>query len=53
MFEALFKYIKNYTTKPLSESEFELIKSAFVPKKLRRKQFFCRMAMYASVLRLL
>jgi|SRR5882724_3097487 len=40
MFEALFKYIKNYTTRPLSESEFELIKSAFVPKKLKRKQFF-------------
>lgn len=40
MFEALLKYINNYTPVPLSESEFELIKSAFVPKKLKRKQFF-------------
>src|SRR5258708_7237838 len=40
MFEALFKYINNYTSAPLSESEFELIKSAFTPKKIKRKQYF-------------
>ena len=40
MFEALLNYINNYTLTPLSESEFEPIKSVFVPKKLKRKQFF-------------
>jgi CRP-like cAMP-binding protein len=40
MFEALFKYINSYASTQLSESEFELIKSAFTPKKLKRKQFF-------------
>jgi CRP-like cAMP-binding protein len=40
MFEQLFKYINNYTSTPLSETEFELIKAAFIPKKLKRRQFF-------------
>jgi CRP-like cAMP-binding protein len=40
MFEALLKYINNYTSTPLSESESELIKSAFASKKIKRKQFF-------------
>ena len=40
MFEQLFKYINNYTSTPLSENELELIKTAFIPKKLKRRQFF-------------
>ena len=40
MFEQLFIYINNYTSTPLSEIELELIKTAFIPKKLKRRQFF-------------
>jgi CRP-like cAMP-binding protein len=40
MFESLFNYINNYTLTPLSKSEFELIKTAFTPKKLRKRQYF-------------
>src|SRR5882762_7329943 len=40
MFKQLFKYINNYTSTPLSEIELELIKAAFIPKKLKRRQFF-------------
>src|SRR5882672_5479543 len=40
MFETLFKYINNYTSTPLSDIELELIKAAFIPKKLKRRQFF-------------
>ena len=40
MFETLHKYITTSTSNPPSESELELIKSAFTPKKLKRKQFF-------------
>src|SRR5882762_9474485 len=40
MFEPLLNYINNYISTPLSESESELIKSVFTPKKLKRKQYF-------------
>src|SRR5258708_10235770 len=40
MFEALHKYITTFTSNPPSESELELIKSAFTPKELKRRQFF-------------
>ncbi|NII28473.1 Crp/Fnr family transcriptional regulator [Pseudoflavitalea sp. X16] len=40
MFEPLLKYINNYTSTTLSESESELIKSAFTLKKIKRKQYF-------------
>ena len=40
MFEALFRYINNYTTTPLSESEFESIKAVLIPKKIKKKSFF-------------
>src|SRR5258708_39731274 len=40
MFEALFKYINNYASTPLSEKEFEVIKRAFIPKKIKKKHFF-------------
>ena len=38
MYQALFKYINNYTSTPLSESELESISTAFVPKKIKKKQ---------------
>jgi CRP-like cAMP-binding protein len=40
MHEAFFQYIKGYTSIPLAENEVELIKKSFVPKKLRKRQFF-------------
>jgi CRP-like cAMP-binding protein len=39
MFEPLFKYIRDYSSLTLSESNFELIKDAFTLKKLKRKQY--------------
>jgi len=40
MHELLIKYINSYSTTQLSDSEMELIKNAFVPKKIRRRQYF-------------
>ena len=40
MHESLIKYINSYATTPLTESEIELIKNTFVPKKIRKKQYF-------------
>ncbi|HYV92562.1 MAG TPA: Crp/Fnr family transcriptional regulator [Chitinophagales bacterium] len=40
MHESLIKYINNYATTPLTESEIELIKNTFVPKKFRKRQYF-------------
>ncbi len=40
MHESLFKYIKDRSTTPLRESDVELIKAAFIPKKIRKKQYF-------------
>jgi len=39
MYEPLFTYIKDRSITPLSEKEVELIKSVFVPKKIRKKQY--------------
>ena len=39
MHESLIKYINSYTSTPLTDSETELIKNTFVPKKIRRKQY--------------
>jgi CRP-like cAMP-binding protein len=39
MYEALFKYIKTHSSTPLTESEMEVIKNTFVPKKFRKRQF--------------
>jgi CRP-like cAMP-binding protein len=39
MHEILIKYINSYTSTPLTDSESELIKNAFVPKKIRKKQY--------------
>ncbi|MCW3118133.1 MAG: cyclic nucleotide-binding protein [Chitinophagaceae bacterium] len=36
----LIKYINDYATTPLTGSEVELIKNTFVPKRIRKKQYF-------------
>ena len=40
MHQALIKYFNSYVTTPLSGSEEELIKNTFVPKKIRKRQYF-------------
>jgi CRP-like cAMP-binding protein len=40
MYDPLIKYINRYTSTPLTDSEVELIKNAFVPKKIRKRQYF-------------
>lgn len=40
MHELLIKYINSYATTPLTDSETELIKNTFVPKKIRKRQYF-------------
>jgi CRP-like cAMP-binding protein len=39
MFDALFKYINSYSSTPLSDKDFELIKSVFTVKKVRKRQY--------------
>jgi len=39
MYDSLFTYIKDRSKTPLSEKEVELIKSVFIPKKIRKKQY--------------
>jgi CRP-like cAMP-binding protein len=39
MFEAFAKYINEHASAPLSESELEFVKSAFIPKKIKKRQF--------------
>lgn len=38
--ESLLTYIRKYTSIPVSESDFEIIKSHFSYKKIRKKQYF-------------
>jgi len=40
MHDSLIRYINDHSTSPLNDSEVELIKHIFVPKKLRKKQYF-------------
>jgi CRP-like cAMP-binding protein len=40
MHESLIKHINSYTSTPLTDSEVELIKNIFVPKKIRKRQHF-------------
>jgi CRP-like cAMP-binding protein len=40
MHESLIKYINSYLSRPLTDSEAELIKNTFVHKKIRKKQYF-------------
>ena len=39
MHESLIKHINSYTSAPLTDSEVELIKNTFVPKKIRKRQY--------------
>jgi CRP-like cAMP-binding protein len=40
MHESLIKYIESYATTLLTEKEIEVVKNAFVLKKIRKKQYF-------------
>lgn len=40
MHEILFQYIRSYSTTPLTASDLEMLRSAFVPKKVRKRQYF-------------
>jgi len=40
MHDSLIKYINSYVSKALTDRDIELIKGAFVPKKIRKKQYF-------------
>jgi CRP-like cAMP-binding protein len=40
MYEAFFDYLKKYSSEPLSENEKGLIRQAFTPFKLRKRQYF-------------
>lgn len=40
MHQQLIKYINSYNTLPLTSIEEELVKSAFRPKKLKKKEYF-------------
>jgi two-component sensor histidine kinase len=42
MYDSLLKYFNRHCTIPLASHEFELVKQAFIPKKLKRKQFLLR-----------
>src|SRR5258706_14976547 len=39
MHEALFTYINSYIKSPLGTAEMELVRKAFAPKKIRKKQY--------------
>ena len=40
MHESLITYIKNHSVTPLTETDIEVIKEVFVPKKIRKRQYF-------------
>ncbi|HZZ74371.1 MAG TPA: cyclic nucleotide-binding domain-containing protein, partial [Puia sp.] len=40
MHETLITYIKRYSAIPLTEAEIEVIKEVFIPKKIRKHQYF-------------
>jgi len=40
MYESLITYINNHSTTPLTEPEVESIINTFVPKQIRKRQFF-------------
>jgi len=54
MHESLITYIKNYSTIPLTEAEIEVIKDVFIPKKIRKRQYFLQegeVCKYAAFIR--
>ena len=40
MHESFINYIRAHSSTPLTEGEIEIIKKTFIPKKLRKRQFF-------------
>ena len=40
MHESLITYIARFSTTPLTDSDVEVIKNVFVPKKIRKRQYF-------------
>src|ERR1700761_4395168 len=40
MRESIITYIKRYSAIPLTEADIEMIKEVFVPKKIRKHQYF-------------
>ena len=40
MHESLIAYIRKYSVSPLTEAEIEVIKNTFIPKKIRKRQYF-------------
>lgn len=40
MYDSLIAYIRNHSTTPLTETDIEAIKDAFIPKKIRKRQYF-------------
>ncbi len=40
MYETFVEYLKNFTSNVVSEHDRALIKEAFVPSKLRKRQYF-------------
>jgi CRP-like cAMP-binding protein len=40
MHESLIKYIKDHSSTPLTEADIEVIKDVFVPKRIRKRQYF-------------
>lgn len=39
MHDSLIKYINSFASAPLTDSEVEVIKKTFIPKKIRKKQY--------------
>lgn len=39
MYDSLKKYIEEYSGETLTDEEFEMVKTAFTPKKFRKKQY--------------
>jgi CRP-like cAMP-binding protein len=42
MYETLFKYLNNHTSVPLTASELEMVKGAFTPMKISKRQYLLR-----------
>ncbi|MEC5148243.1 Cyclic nucleotide-binding protein [Chitinophaga sp. 180180018-2] len=40
MYEALIQYINAQTTSPLTESETDIVKNIFKPRRIRKRQYF-------------
>jgi hypothetical protein len=40
MHDSLIAYIKKHSTTPLTEADIEAIKDVFIPKKIRKRQYF-------------